>query len=645
MELISEEEALAASQEVTREVQRNFTGIPHHIVRGALALISLFIVYSTVNMGFDVVIKYASYLMLMFVMTAIVYPFRKKGKLTRLSVPDLIIIVLSIAGSIYVMSDYNSRFMRLGMLTTPDIVFGVIMVILGLDIGRRVIGWSLTIVSLLLIVYALFGNFIPGQFGHRGFSVTSIVSHIYAGLEGFYGISSRMMIIYVAPFIIMGAFLERTGGGEFFIRLAFALTRKSVGGPAKAAVVGSAFLGSISGSAIANVSSTGVFTIPMMKKIGYKPHVAGAIEAAASTGGQIMPPIMGAVAFIMAEFTQIPYLKIVSVAVMPILLYYITLMAFVHIEAKKNDIRVKDTAKVESSLSILKGGWHFFFAIVVIVVIMAFGYPPNLSALGGILTLVIINVIKHRKFDYKLYYDALVLGGKYSLSIGSLVACIGIILSMVGLTGVGLKFSWLFTTLSRGSPFLAIVLVGLISLILGMGLASSAAYIVTAVAVGPALMTMGFPLMAAHFIMIWFSIDSEITPPVGLASIVGAGIARADAMKTMFTAFKYAKGLYILPFMFYFRPGILLQGSFMMIVETGAAVLLGLLAFVGVWENYLVGKTNLPQRIMLAAVAGFLFVPGVMWNGIGVLVLGLIVLWQIKFPGKKKLPVGASGTS
>jgi len=179
---------------------------------------------------------------------------------------------------------------------------------------------------------------------------------------------------------------------------------------------------------------------------------------------------------------------------------------------------------------------------------------------------------------------------------------------------------------------------------LGMGLASSAAYIVTAVAVGPALITMGFPLMAAHFIMIWFSIDSEITPPVGLASIVGAGIARADAMKTMFTAFKYAKGLYILPFMFYFRPGILLQDSFLMIVETGAAVLLGLLAFVGVWENYLVRKTSLPQRIMLAA-AGFLFVSGFIWNGIGALILGLIVLWQLKFPGKKDVPAGAPGVS
>lgn len=637
MDLISDKDALEASQALTKEVQRSFTGKAEKIVHAALAFISLFIIYTIVNMGFDVVIKYASYLMLIFIMTAVIYPFRKKGNLTRLSAPDVIVILLAVAGSVYVMYDYNSRFMRLGMLTTADMVFGVIMLVLGLDIGRRVIGWSLTIVSFLLIVYALLGNYIPGHFGHRGFSLSSIIGHIYAGLEGYYGISSRMMIIYVAPFIIMGAFLEKTGGGEFFIRLAFALTRKSVGGPAKAAVVGSAFLGSISGSAIANVSSTGVFTIPMMKKIGYKPHVAGAIEAAASTGGQIMPPIMGAVAFIMAEFTQIPYLKIVGVAVLPIVLYYITVYAFVHIEAKKNNIRVNETVKVEPAGAILKDGWHFFFAIAIIVVIMAFGYPPNLAALGGIISLVVINALRSKKFDFRLFYEALVLGGKYSLSIGSLVACIGIILSMVGLTGVGLKFSWLFTTLSHGSPFLAIVLVGLISLILGMGLASSAAYIVTAVAVGPALATMGFPLLAAHFIMIWFSIDSEITPPVGLASIVGAGIARADAMKTMFTAFKYAKGLYILPFMFYFRPAILLQDSFLMIVETGVSVMLGLLAFVGVWENYFFGKTGIITRVMLLAATGFLFVPGLPWNGLGALLLGLIVLRQVKFPRRGAL--------
>ena len=377
------------------------------------------------------------------------------------------------------------------------------------------------------------------------------------------------------------------------------------------------------GSAVANVSSTGVLTIPMMKKVGYRPHVAGAIEAAASTGGQIMPPIMGAVAFLMAEFTQIPYLTIVTVATGPIILYYITLMAFIHFEAKKHNIGQMKDHHIPSARTVCREGWHFFVAIMVIIVIMAFGYSPGMSALGGIITLIVIHSIKSRKVDFKMLYEAMVLGGRYSLGIGSLVGCIGIILSLVGLTGVGLKLSWLFTTLANGSPLVAILLVGLISMILGMGLASGPAYIVTAIAVGPALADMGFPLMTAHFIMMWFSIDSEITPPVGLASIVGAGIANADPMKTMFTAFKYAKALYILPILFYYRPALLLQSNLFDIALTFVTVMLGLIAFAAVWENYLMRRTTLLERLLLLSGALLLFIPGQIWDfaGIGLFII------------------------
>ena len=246
-----------------------------------------------------------------------------------------------------------------------------------------------------------------------------------------------------------------------------------------------------------------------------------------------------------------------------------------------------------------------------------------MSALGGIITLIVIHSIKSRKVDFKMLYEAMVLGGRYSLGIGSLVGCIGIILSLVGLTGVGLKLSWLFTTLANGSPLVAILLVGLISMILGMGLASGPAYIVTAIAVGPALADMGFPLMTAHFIMMWFSIDSEITPPVGLASIVGAGIANADPMKTMFTAFNYAKALYILPILFYYRPALLLQSSLFDIALTFVTVMLGLIAFAAVWENYLMRRTTLLERILLLGGALLLFIPGHIWDfaGIGLFII------------------------
>lgn len=592
-----------------KEKERVFTGTPERIVNICLASISALIIYWTVYVSADVMWKHGLYIMTVFCMTLVIYPFEKKPKVNHVSLVDWLLIIGSIAGSAYAIWEYLDRFMRLGMLTEMDIFFGCLMLFLGLEVGRRVIGWSLTLVSIVLILYSLYGFVIPGHFGHGGFDLEAVVTQVYAGMEGYYGLSAKMMIQYVAPFILMGAFLEKSGAGDFFIRLAFALTRNTVGGPAKAAVIGSALLGSISGSAVANVSSTGVLTIPMMKKVGYRPHVAGAIEAAASTGGQIMPPIMGAVAFLMAEFTQIPYLTIVTVATGPIILYYITLMAFIHFEAKKHNIGQMKDHHIPSARTVCSEGWHFFVAIMVIIVIMAFGYSPGMSALGGIITLIVIHSIKSRKVDFKMLYEAMVLGGRYSL---------GIILSLVGLTGVGLKLSWLFTTLANGSPLVAILLVGLISMILGMGLASGPAYIVTAIAVGPALADMGFPLMTAHFIMMWFSIDSEITPPVGLASIVGAGIANADPMKTMFTAFKYAKALYILPILFYYRPALLLQSSLFDIALTFVTVMLGLIAFAAVWENYLMRRTTLLERILLLGGALLLFIPGHIWDFAGI---------------------------
>jgi TRAP transporter 4TM/12TM fusion protein len=600
--------------------ERSFHGVGGRLVELALAVTSLMIIYWTVNVMADVVVKRSLYLMMTLGLCAIVYPFSKKSSLHRLSVVDIAVVLFSIVGSLYVIYDYNARFVRLSNPSRLDIIMGVIMVIIGLDVGRRVIGWALTLVASGTIVYAYFGNFIPGTFGHPGFDVGTIVSQVYCGLEGYYGMATSFMTLYVVPFIILGAFLEKTGAGDFFMKLAFSLTKGTVGGPAKAAVVGSALMGSISGSAIANVSSTGVFTIPMMKKVGYKPHIAGAIEAAASTGGQIMPPIMGAVAFIMVEFTQIPYLKIVSVAVIPSILYYISLGCFVHFEAKKLHIGVDRTFSTLPLLTILRMGWHFFFALILIILVMMIGYPPAMAALSGIISLVVIHSIRGRRVDLRLMYESLVLGGKYSLSIGSIVACIGIILALVGLTGVGLKVSWFLSDFTQGAAYLAILFVGLISLVLGMGLPAGPAYIVLAITAGPALTDMGFSLLVAHLIMVWFSIDSSVTPPVGLAAITASGIARSEPMKTMWNAFKFAKGLYILPFMFYYRPALLFEGSPAMIVETILSILAGMIAFAAFWENFLLRRTSLLERILLLAAAAGLLFPGLVWNAIGFLV-------------------------
>ena len=623
-----DEQKLKSGIDKTTVVERQFRGIPRKFVDFGLAIISILVIYWAVVATTDVVIKRSLYLMITLAMCAVVYPFNKKSSRLTTSFIDGLIVLLAILGSVYVMVDYNSRFTRLSTPSHLDIIFGVIMVLIGLDIGRRVIGWALTWVASAIIVYSLFGNVVPGTFGHPGFDVGTIISQVYCGLEGYYGMATKFMTRYVVPFILLGAFLEKTGAGDFFMNLSFAVTKRAVGGPAKAAVVGSAFLGSISGSAIANVSSTGVFTIPMMKKIGYRPHIAAAIEAAASTGGQIMPPIMGAVAFIMVEFTQIPYLKIVSVASIPIILYFITVTTFIHFEAKKNNIGVHASLSDALVWDLIKAGWHFFFALVLIVIAMALGYSPAIAALAGMLSLICVHMVRERRLDFKLIYDSLVLGGKYSLSIGSIVACIGIILALVGLTGVGLKVSWFLSDLTQGMAFFAIVFVGLISLVLGMGLPAGPAYIVLAITAGPALTDMGFPVLVAHLIMIWYSIDSEITPPVGLASITASAIARSEPMKTMFTAFKFAKGLYILPFMFYYRPALLLQGSLGMILETIASILIGLIAFAAFWDNFLLRKTSVTERIMLVLASTGLLVPGLLWNAIGCILFILVFITQ-----------------
>ncbi|GAB1427698.1 TRAP transporter permease [Aminivibrio sp.] len=609
-------------------IERSFPGLRLSLVRFGLAGLSFLILYWTVFIGTDVVVKHAVFLMVIFILTAVVYPFSRKKNHRVLSFwVDLLIIAVTIVTSLYAIYDSNERFMRLGSLEPMDVIMGTLLIIVALDVGRRVIGWALTSVSIVLLAYAFFGNLIPGAFGHRGADLSSVVNIVYAGLEGFYGISARMMILYVAPFIIFGACLEKTGAGEFFIRLAFAMTKNTVGGPAKAAVIGSAMIGSISGSAIANVSSTGVFTIPMMIRVGYKPHVAGAVEASASTGGQIMPPIMGAIAFLMAEFTQIPYITIATIATMPILMYFATVFLFIHFEAKKYNIGTSGE-NAEPVKEVLRGGWHYFFALVLIVVIMGMGYAPGTAALAGIGGLLVTHTCKTRRIDLRNLYECLVLGGKYLLSIGSLTGCIGIILSIVGLTGIGLKFSWFFSALSQGSPFIAIVLTCLISTVLGMGLASSAAYIITAIAVGPALLDMGFPLVIAHFIMIWFSINSEITPPVGLAAIVAAGIAKADPWRTMLTSFKFSKGLYILPFVFYYRPEILLQGTLTEFALTSAVTMMALACLAAAMEGYFSTHLYIHERILLALTAVPLFIPGRKWDLVGVAIFAFVFIVQ-----------------
>jgi len=615
---------------ILEKKERQLKGWPSYIVIFGQFLIPFLMFYWTIFGISDAMIQRASYLMITMTLIFLVFPFNKKSPISRPSIIDWVLTILGIAGSIYIMIFYQDLILRLSALNQLDVFFGVIMILLGLEMGRRGLGNTLPGLALFFLLYSVFGSYFPWILKHRGFGIEVIVSQVYCAMEGYYGIATAFMVKYVVMFIIFGAFLEKSGAGKFFIDLAFSLTRKTVGGPAKAAIISSALIGSISGSAIANVMTTGVFTIPMMKKIGYKPHVAAAVEASASNGGQLMPPIMGAVAFIMSEFTGIPYIKIAIAAFLPIMIYYITLFVFIHIETKKMGLKINVDENLPRTKQLLKEGWHFLTPLAVLIIVLLSGSTPNMAGFLGIVCIVLTSQFDRKtRMSFRKIIEAMVLGGRYTLNIGSIVPCIGIVLAIVGLTGLGLKFSFLLTMISGGKIFLAILLVGLISLILGMGLPSGPAYVILAIMAGPALLQLGVPLMVAHMIMIWFSIDSEVTPPIGLAAIAASGIARSEPMKTMLTAWKFSKGLYILPFLFYYRP-ILLNGPLLDVALSLISTTLGHIAFACFLEGYLFRKTTIYERLLLGISALFLIWPTYIYDFIGILIFSTLIFMQKK---------------
>jgi TRAP transporter 4TM/12TM fusion protein len=610
---------------------------PFHLVTILLTfLIPLSMFYWTVFGISDVMVQRAFYLMLTMVLCFLLFPFGKRSPKKRPTLTDAILVAATIAGSLYIMILYQDLIVRLSALNRWDIVFGSIMIVLGLEVGRRGLGNSLPGLGLFFIIYAVFGPYFPGMFKHRGFGIEVIVTQIYGAMEGYYGMATAFMVKYVVMFIVFGAFLERSGAGKFFIDLAFALTRRTVGGPAKAAVMGSCLMGSISGSGVANVMMVGTFTIPMMKKVGYKPHVAAAIEAAGSNGGQIMPPVMGSVAFIMAEFTGIPYAKIALASAIPAIMYYITVYTYVHLQARKTGITVAPDENIPKVTRTLRDGWIFISPLVVLILFIGLGYTPNMAGFAGIVTVVLASQFKKKnRMSLRNIFDAMVLGGRYTLTIGCIVPSIGIMLAIVGLTGLGLKLSFILTMVSGGQIFFAIFLVALISLILGTGLPAGPTYVITAIMCAPAMLQLGIPIFIAHMILIWYSIDSDVSPPIAVCAMAAAGIAHADPMKSMFTAWKYSKGLYILPFLFYYRP-LLLNGPVLDVLITIASSTLGLVVAACFLERYLYRKTTMIEQLLLGVSAALLLWPPLLCNIAGVLALAVVIFIQ-----KRPLPTRA----
>jgi TRAP transporter 4TM/12TM fusion protein len=596
-------------------------------------------------------------------------PFKgaRKDRLTIWVVLDWALVLASIYCTYYICSNLTAIFERQGDWLTVDLVVSLIGCLLVLEACRRVIGLVMTGICAVAVLYAYFGPYMPELIIHKGYSLERIATTLWLTTEGIFGLPLGVASTFVFVFVLFGAFLESTGGGNFFINLAYSLTGRFSGGPAKTAVVASGFMGSVSGSAVGNVVATGSFTIPMMKKVGYRPHVAGAIEAAASTGGQLMPPIMGAGAFLMAEFTNTSYLTIIRVALMPAIMYYVTVLFFVHYEARKHNLKGQSRENLPSILDTLREGLHFIIPVGILIYVLVSNYSPMMAGFVAVMSTLAASLaadsvrwtvgrVRHAtdaapseslaafcRRELKMIIGALEKGAVNAIMVSIACAAAGIIVGMVTLTGMGLKFSSLVLDLSFGIKALAILLIGAASLVLGMGLPVTASYIVLATLAGPALLDMGVPILVAHMIVFWYSQDANVTPPVSLASFAGAGVAGANPMRTAFTSWKLAKGLYIIPLIMAYRPLLGTGDDYQLlnwpVVFAMVTTTLGLVAFASGLERYFLRPATWIETLLFWLAAAGLFWPVDWADWVGLALLVVVILMQ-KFYHPKNLRAG-----
>jgi TRAP transporter 4TM/12TM fusion protein len=487
---------------------------------------------------------------------------------------DYILMLLAIISISYWIFNYEALNYRAGAETQLDEAVAVAGVLLGIEVARRVIGPVFVILAGLLLVYGVYGMYFPSLIAHPGASFPELCTTIFYKEDGVFGLMANVLATYVVLFVIFGAFMQRSGAQRFFIDFPLAAVGHRLGGPGKMAVLASGLFGSISGSAIANTVSTGAFTIPLMKKAGFRPHIAGGIEPAASIGGMFMPPIMGAGGFIMAELTGVPYPKIMIIAIFPALMYFFSVFVMIHYEAKIHNIR--GTKSGPSAWEIFKRGWYYATPLLLITIIMLSGFSPGFAAVIGILSCIAISWVKtDTRMDLKGFIEAATKGTENSLKIGGTVGVIGIIISVLTFSGLILTFANIVIQLAGGSLFLTILFIALASLVLGMGVPVTAAYLITAVIAVPALTHLGVNMIAAHMIVYWLSQDSNISPPVCIAAFAGAAIAKANMWRTAFSAFKFAKFLYIGPFLFGYVPEFSLNGSWWDIVWVFTIIIIG----------------------------------------------------------------------
>ena len=632
------EEMQKKSDEIIKKLDkesttRTFSGMMKKFFFVLCVLVSVYHLYTATFGPPLTLINRSIHVSMMLVLTFLMYPLCKKSSFTKPSILDWLLVALSLAAPIYISTNYLGVVERAGNANTMDMIMASLLVFLVLEASRRVSGNVLSILSLIFIGYGMFGRSMPGMFMHRGYDWLSLSNHFFANTEGIYGTSVSVAASYIYLFILFGAVMSKSGMGQLFNDLALALAGHTKGGPAKVSVLASGLLGSINGSAVANVVTTGAFTIPLMKKTGYSKEFAGAVESAASVGGQLLPPIMGAAAFIMAEMLGVKYSSIIIWAAIPALLYYLGIIIQVQLRASKDGLVGLPKDQLPVLRDVLKSRGHLLFPVFFLLYMLFFsGTTVVYSAvLTIVVTIAVAQLKKETRMSVSDMITALADGAKQTVSVAIACACVGIIIGVSSKTGFGLTMANTIIALGGTNILFTLVFTMITCMILGMGLPSIPAYIITAAIAAPALAKLGIAPAAAHMFSFYYAMFANLTPPVALASFAAAGLSGGDPMKTGIASVKLAIAGFIVPFMFVFSPQLMLidttlfEGAW-----TAASACLGVFLLAVSVEGYFHAPVaGWLRAIVLAGALGLMY-PGAITDVIGVSVFAVLYFIQKK---------------
>ncbi len=604
------------SQSETPSTTRQLTGYWAIIFTVVAVLASLFHFYTAGYRPLPAMEQRPIHMAFMLFLGFLIYPATKSRLAGNPGIIDVTLAVVGAGSAYYLAYNYLDIIMRGGFPTQLDIVMGTIFCLVVLEAARRTIGMFLVILSAIFLAYLFFGPSLPGVLAHGGFGYDRIVRQMYMSTEGIFGVAVGVSATYVYLFILFGAFLQKSGTTTFFTNLAFAAAGHSPGGPAKVGILASGMMGMIQGSSAANVASTGVFTIPLMKRLGFKGYFAAAVEAVASCGGQFLPPVMGASAFIMAEYLQMPYAQVALGAILPAVLYYAAVYLQVHLRARKLGMEGLPRDRLPIVRSVVLSHGHLVLPIFLLIGMLVFGFTPLFAAFFSIIGVIVISALRpHTRMSIPDIIDALVLGARNTVSTAIACAAVGFIVGAVALSGIGLLMTQSIISIADGNLLPALLLAAAASLFLSFGLPTTSVYIITATLVAPSLVEMGVPPLVAHLFCYYWGGVSAITPPVALAAYVGAGIANASVMRSGFTAMRLGMAAYIVPFVFVYAPALVLWQSAppWQVAVAAAGGLVAVICMAVLGERYAFRALS-PPKLGVLLVAVILVVAPALWT-------------------------------